>query len=95
MTTAGAQPAPATSSSRCIGAPLSLTVEEAGATLLTMVEVLVRFALLRWLVLPCVVGTVGYYLVVKTFGVVQWILIGPDRREIERRRRLRRDAVDW
>jgi len=60
-----------------------------------MVEVLVGFALVRWVILPCVVGTVGYYLAIKTFALAHWVLIGPDRREIERRRRLRRNAVDW
>ena len=60
-----------------------------------MIELLVGFALVRWVLLPCLVGTVGYYLLVKTFVLIRWIAIGRDGRALERRRRARPDAFDW
>ena len=60
-----------------------------------MIEVLVGVALVRWVLLPCVVGTMGYYFLVKTFVLIRWIAIGRDGRELERRRRVRRNAFDW
>ena len=60
-----------------------------------MIEVLVGIALVRWVLFPCVVGTIGYYVVVKAIVLIRWIAIGPDGRDLERRRRARRDVFDW
>jgi len=60
-----------------------------------MIELLVGIALVRWVLLPCVVGTMGNYFLVKTFVLIRWIAIGRDGRELERRRRVRRNAFDW
>ena len=40
-----------------------------------------------WVLLPCVIGAVVYYLVVKAIVGVHWLLIGKERRALERRRK--------
>jgi hypothetical protein len=48
-------------------------------------------ALVRWIVLSCLVGTLAYYLIGKLCVLAWWVHLGPHRREIERRRRYARD----
>ena len=44
-------------------------------------------ALAYWVLLPCVIGAAVYYLAVKTIVGVHWLLIGKERRALERRRK--------
>jgi hypothetical protein len=44
-------------------------------------------ALAYWVLLPCVIGAAVYYVVVKAIVGVHWLLIGKERRALERRRK--------
>ena len=44
-------------------------------------------ALAYWVLLPCVIGAGVYYVAVKAIVGVYWLLIGKERRALERRRK--------
>lgn len=51
------------------------------------VELIILYTLGLFVLVPCIVGAVAYYFVVKAVVVARWATMGPHRREIERRRR--------
>ena len=52
-----------------------------------VVMLAVGAALVYWVLLPCVIGVAVYYLAVKAIVGAHWLLIGKERRALERRRK--------
>jgi hypothetical protein len=56
-----------------------------------LVAAVAGWFVVRWVLLPCLIGTLAYYVLAKLIVLAWWLQPGPHRREIERRRRYARD----
>jgi hypothetical protein len=59
-----------------------------------LVQIVVLYVIAKYVILPCIIGTAVYYSVIKTIVGVHWLMMGKERRDLERRRNEIR-VRDW
>ncbi|MEO8697117.1 MAG: hypothetical protein ABI658_26650 [Acidimicrobiales bacterium] len=52
-----------------------------------LVHALLRYAIVKYILLPCVIGTAVYYFAIKAGVGIRWLLMDEDRHDVERRRK--------
>ena len=52
-----------------------------------LVQIVVLYVIAKYVILPCIIGTAVYYLVIKAGVGIRWLLMDEAKRDLERRRK--------